>query len=283
SFIPESARWLVSQGRDDEAMEILEKAARFNKKTLPNPLDLHENRQRVEDKTTKPSLLNLLKTQNLRKITIVMWWAWFVTSMVYYGLSLGVTLIGGNIFLNSFLSGSIEIPCYILVIPIMNKFGRRRTTIGSLIAAGISCFVCIGLFNKPGLHTALVVFSMCGKFFIAATFAVIYVYSAELFPTVVRQVGVGSSSMCGRVGGLIQPQFGRLTTYWGPMPFLLYGIAAITASLSTLLLPETLNKTLPDTLEDGEAFGRKPSREQTDNVNTNMDVYKTDFDNNERL
>ncbi|KAI0229437.1 Organic cation transporter protein [Lamellibrachia satsuma] len=149
-FIPESARWLVSQGRDDEATEILEKAARFNKKTLPNPLDLHENRQwtKIEDKTTNPSLLNLLKTPNLRKITIVMWSAWFVTSMVYYGLSLGVNLIGGNIFLNSFLSGGIEIPCYILVIPIMNKLGRRWTTVGSLIAAGISCFICTGIFNK---------------------------------------------------------------------------------------------------------------------------------------
>ena len=71
--------------------------------------------------------------------------------MVYYGLSLGVNLIGGDIFLNSFLSGAIEIPCYFIVIPIMDKFGRRRTTIGSLIGAGISCFVCIWLFNKPGL------------------------------------------------------------------------------------------------------------------------------------
>ena len=66
-----------------------------------------------------------------------------------------------------------------------------------------------------GLYTVLVVFSMSGKFFIASTFAVIYVYSAELFPTVVRQVGVGSSSMCARIGGLIQPQFGRLVSSSG--------------------------------------------------------------------
>ena len=69
--------------------------------------------------------------------------------------------------------------------------------------------------NLAGLYTALVAFSMCGKFFIAATFAVIYVYSAELFPTVVRQVGVGSSSMCARVSGIIQPQFGRLVSSSG--------------------------------------------------------------------
>ncbi|KAK2176140.1 hypothetical protein NP493_680g00020 [Ridgeia piscesae] len=257
-FIPESPRWLVSQGRDDEAREILSRTAKFNKKELPYLLDLHDNRAqvKVDDSTNSPSLLNLLQTPNLRKITLAMWWAWFVTSMVYYGLALGVNLIGGNIFVNSFMSGAIEIPSYIMVIPIMNRVGRRWTAIGSLVAAGLSCFVCIALFDRPGLYTVLVVFSMCGKFFIAATFAVIYVYAAELFPTVVRQVGVGSSSMCARIGGLIQPQFGRLTIFWGPMPFLLYGITAVTASLSTLILPETLNETLPDTLEDGEDFGR---------------------------
>ena len=71
--------------------------------------------------------------------------------MVYYGLALGVNLIGGNIFVNSFMSGAIEIPSYIMVIPIMNRVGRRWTAIGSLVAAGLSCFVCIALFDRPGV------------------------------------------------------------------------------------------------------------------------------------
>ena len=46
---------------------------------------------------------------------------------------------------------------------------------------------------------------MAGKFFCAAAFSIVYVYAGELFPTVVRNVGVGSSSMCARVAGLLQP------------------------------------------------------------------------------
>ena len=81
--------------------------------------------------------------------------------MVYYGLSLGVNLIGGDIFFNSFLSGAIEIPSYIIVIPIMNKIGRRWTTVGSLVAASLSCFACIFLFDKPGLCPTLLCIHRC--------------------------------------------------------------------------------------------------------------------------
>ncbi|KAI0242171.1 Organic cation transporter protein [Lamellibrachia satsuma] len=213
-FIPETARWLISQGRDEEAMQVLKTMSRFNKRKLPFPLNLEENRVQVRmyDSVSHPSFADLFRSPNLRKTTLYMWWAWFVVCMVYYGLGLGVNLLGGNIFLNSFMSGAIEIPSYIIVIPIMNKLGRRWTSVISLGVASFACFVCTILLDKEGLHTALVVFSMWGKFSISATFAVIYVYSAELFPTVVRQVGIGSSSMCARVGGLVQPQFGRLLT-----------------------------------------------------------------------
>lgn len=56
------------------------------------------------------------------------------------------------------------------------------------------------------LEYLLTIFSMLGKFFCSAAFAIVYVYAAELFPTVVRNLGVGSSSMCARIGGLLQPQ-----------------------------------------------------------------------------
>ena len=46
---------------------------------------------------------------------------------------------------------------------------------------------------------------MIGKLGAAAAFAVIYVFSAELYPTVVRNAGMGASSCCARIGGMVAP------------------------------------------------------------------------------
>ena len=54
--------------------------------------------------------------------------------------------------------------------------------------------------------------AMIGKFCISASFAIIYVFSAELFPTVVRNVGVGSGSFWARVGGVVAPYIGELVS-----------------------------------------------------------------------
>ena len=43
---------------------------------------------------------------------------------------------------------------------------------------------------------------------IAIPFTTAYVYSVEIFPTPVRNVGIGSSSMCARIKGMIAPFMG---------------------------------------------------------------------------
>ena len=48
-------------------------------------------------------------------------------------------------------------------------------------------------------------FSMAGKNGICVSFITVYIYSGELFPTVVRNTGVGTSSMLSRVGVMLSP------------------------------------------------------------------------------
>jgi len=62
------------------------------------------------------------------------------------------------------------------------------------------------------LYWITVVLSNVGKFGISAAFAVIYVWSAELFPTPVRNSGMGSSSMMARVGSMICPYIADLVS-----------------------------------------------------------------------
>ena len=48
-------------------------------------------------------------------------------------------------------------------------------------------------------------FSLLGKVGVSGNFAVVYVYTAELTPTVARNVGVGFGSTCACVGSLLSP------------------------------------------------------------------------------
>ena len=47
--------------------------------------------------------------------------------------------------------------------------------------------------------------SMIGKLGSSAAYAIVYIYSAELMPTVLRQSGLGFCDMAGMAGGMIAP------------------------------------------------------------------------------
>ncbi len=97
----------------------------------------------------------------------------------------------------------------------------------------------------------------------------IYLYTSELYPTSLRTVGVGVSSMCGRVGAILSPYVALLGAYvhWAPM--VAFGSAATACGFLVLLLPETLGKELPETVEDAINFDRavadEGDREETEN------------------
>ena len=65
-------------------------------------------------------------------------------------------------------------------------------------------------FCLPDYSMVAMVLSMIGKFGVSGGFTIIYVYTAELMPTVVRTIGVGAGSMSARVGSLLAPFIAEL-------------------------------------------------------------------------
>ena len=75
-------------------------------------LAISENTEQTME--TSFNLFDLFKTSNLRKNTLIQYFNWFTTALVYYGLTFGVdNLIPGNMYLNFSVSGLIEFPAYI--------------------------------------------------------------------------------------------------------------------------------------------------------------------------
>ena len=52
--------------------------------------------------------------------------------------------------------------------------------------------------------------SLLGKFGAAASFSIVYLYTAELYPTVVRSTAIGLCSMMARIGGILAPQVSNI-------------------------------------------------------------------------
>ncbi|KAM7119377.1 D-aspartate oxidase-like isoform 7-T7 [Ciconia maguari] len=59
---------------------------------------------------------------------------------------------------------------------------------------------------------------MAGKFSIGVAFGLIYLYTAELYPTIVRSLAVGSGSMMCRAGSVVAPFCVYLRSVWIFMP-----------------------------------------------------------------
>ncbi|XP_035680041.1 organic cation transporter protein-like isoform X1 [Branchiostoma floridae] len=260
-FVGESPRWLLSKDRDDEAEAIVRKAAKMNGVTIPE--DVYKTKvqhtEKVPDEEKRYSAIDLVRTPNMAKMSLVVFLNWLVVTMVFYGLALNTSSLAGDDYLNFFISGAVDIPAYIIAIFSIEYFGRRKPHVSLMLIGGIACIITPFLappFLAQNLNALSITMSMIGKFGITAAFTIIYIWTVEMYPTVVRNVGIGASSMWARVGGIISPFVQLSDTAWGPLPYLIFGALSVVAGLAAMLLPETLGVRLPDTLEEGENFGK---------------------------
>ncbi|XP_061193456.1 organic cation transporter protein-like [Saccostrea echinata] len=257
-LLPESPRWLINRGKYEEAKVIIRKIAKRNKvEVTDKQLDSLEC-----DETATGQLWHLFTSRVLFVRTIIIFLNWCVVSMVYYGLSLNSGNLAGDFYLNFFLTGLVEFPAYTLCLVLLDRIGRKKLHCACMVLGGLACistiFTVLYIGKSHQMYTT-VILAMIGKIGAAAAFAVIYVWSAELYPTVVRNVAMGASSSCARIGGMVSPYVADLSLivdghFGQALPLVVFGGASILAGLLSLILPETLGANLPETIQDGKDF-----------------------------
>ncbi|XP_070559524.1 organic cation transporter protein-like [Ptychodera flava] len=270
-IIDESPRWLISVGKEDKAVHIVKKMARVNKVMEIDYCELftvNDNNEEIKKNSThvkevkRSGIIDLVKHHYLRKITIIMCFAGGTSGMTYYGFSFNTSNLGGNDFIIAGIAGAVEIPGNLLMfVMIKSVLGRRFTFCIFAVLGGLASLITAFLPKCGDLIWINLTVSMIGKCAITSAYNLSWIYAAELFPTVVRSLGVSMTSVCGMLGSILAPQILLARKLWSPLPQVIFGAMPILAGLLILLLPETRGKKLPETIGGGHSFGRE--RQQT--------------------
>ncbi|XP_022625103.1 solute carrier family 22 member 6-like [Seriola dumerili] len=251
----ESARWLVLNRRSEDALKSLHRVARINgKPEMINKLTLevlnsHMNKE-IESSRSSFTAYDLLKTRGMRRISICLIVVWFSTSFAYYGLAMDLQKFGVSIYLMQIIFGAVDFPAKLLALGMLTYLGRRVSQATCLFLSAFIIFA--NIFVPTDMQTIRTTLACLGKGFTSASFTTVYLYTGELYPTVIRQTGMGFVSTMARVGSMAAPAVLILDEVLPALPSIVYGGAAVLAGCFACFLPETLNVPLPDTIEDVE-------------------------------
>ncbi|XP_060810349.1 organic cation transporter protein [Amyelois transitella] len=262
-IVPESVRWLASNGKVNRAVAILKRFERINKKEIPedvlNEFIISSNNKRMTDE----SLLALLRSPKLRKCVIVLI---VVTIVGGVGIDAVVRMsesIGSDFFVTFAISSFAEVPALALITVTLDRFGRRAVIATTLAIGSVFSFICA--FVPRGLTQALIAVTV--RLFVNMAISGSAQLAPELLPTPVRSSGNSFIHVTAYMATILSPFIVYSSTIWLPMPLVTIGVLSSVGALCSLLLPETKGQPMPQTIMDGERL-----------VAANMLCGKAEFD-----
>ncbi|XP_046556421.1 solute carrier family 22 member 4-like [Haliotis rubra] len=179
---------------------------------------------------------------------------WMTDSLTYHGLNLNATQFHSDKYIAFGLSAITEVFSAVAFWLTVDRFGRKKTCLACHLIAAVSLITSV-IFNHftvavPTLSVAVSTLSLIGKFGATTSFNVLYLYTPELFPTTIRNVGFGLGSLAGRVGGLFAPFSRMLYRKYPWAPGTVYGSCCIVVAILVRFLPETNTHELPQTVPE---------------------------------
>ncbi|GJN03059.1 hypothetical protein PR202_ga20462 [Eleusine coracana subsp. coracana] len=153
-------------------------------------------------------------------------------SVVYYGLSLNVVILKTN---QPLRQRALQLRRRDARLPAHRADPRPLPPCSSSAAASL----------LAGIGISRVACGVLGIFDVAATYDLLFIYAAELFPTVLRNVALGCTAQVTQLGAIVAPM---VVVLGEKVPFAVFGASGIAAALLVSYLPETMNKPMYDTM-----------------------------------
>lgn len=268
--IYESPRWLFSIGRVEKAAAVLTKIAKWNRMPTAGiyPRLKHDyERTQKEILIKRGSLIDLFGNSFLCAKTLILFYEWISGYILFFGVIQFIAEQDGNKFLHVSISGILGLLATIISIFATKYLGRHL----SLIILTLMCAICFLLIAIAITVSKVVVICLAfiGVFGSSAICTVLYLYSGEIYPTVVRSSGLGLCISFGRIGSMITPFITRdLSEKIFFLPPLIFSVFAFGAFGLAFQLPETRDLPVLNRLEDVNSFN--PQREQASEAKSSI-------------
>jgi MFS transporter, SP family, arabinose:H+ symporter len=241
--IPQSPRWLASQGRKREARESLERVG------VVDPDARLAEFVRADEEARRHSAYRLFTPANRKPVVLAVLLAMFnqlsgINAILYYlnDIFAAAGFKGWSNDLQAVVIGAANLIATVIALRVIDRVGRRKLlligAVGTAVAlAGVALIFASG----QGEQWLLVMLVLFIAFFAFSQGAVIWVYLSEIFPTAVRSRGqaLGSATHWAMAAILAQT-FPMVAEYTRSLPFVFFAVCMVLQFFVVMaIFPET--------------------------------------------
>ncbi|KAM8708240.1 hypothetical protein ACLKA7_015242 [Drosophila subpalustris] len=206
-FLPESVPWLLSQSKEEEAIQVLREIARFNKRPLLKEQLRNlrwSNRQVITQSESLDGHYSIRQILNALGPRISQYcFVWFSNLFIEMGLVLNLKYLSGNKFRNYSLISFLDLPGILIAALLMNRIGRR-CSMSLFMASCSTLLIAMTVFDQDYSDYCWYLYFLA-KMASKCSYITLYFFTAEVFPTNCRNSMLSLCTMVGGFGYMLAP------------------------------------------------------------------------------